>query len=243
RYITNPSPGTIYLYGGYGDRDTYTQTPGGCYTSPGRFRDLCPQADGSWILTYADRSTVTFAPLDGSPSQGKFIKIRDTDANRIDGFYDNTGRLTMITDTLGRPITIAYDTDGYISAITHFGGRAVTYGRCVASDPDCMPGDLRSVTSPPVTDTPNGGDFPAGKTTLYVYTKNTGQPALDHNLIEVKHPANQDGYSSFARAVYTSSTNPTEAAFDRVQKVVFGDDPFTGITYVYAPAVPGEENP
>src|SRR6185503_16570953 len=142
-----------------------------------------PQADGTWVLTFPGHTTWRFASLDGSPGQGRILAVQDSDSNTMSFVYDSSGRLSTISDTLGRPITVSYDPDGYIAAVSDFSGRTVTYQRYTVADSDGMPGDLASVTSPPITGTPNGNDFPDGTPTLYTYTKNTGQPGLDHNLL------------------------------------------------------------
>jgi len=47
------------------------------------------------------------------------------------------------------------------------------------------PGDLASVTSPPVTGTPNGNDFPLGKTTAYTYSTGYLDDRENHLLLSV----------------------------------------------------------
>ena len=42
--------------------------------------------------------------------------------------------------------------------------------------------------SPAVTGTPNGNDFPTGKTTRYTYSSGFGDPRLNHNLLSVTAP-------------------------------------------------------
>ena len=60
----------------------------------------------------------------------------------------------------------------FIESVTDFTGRSVTYEYYQNGDAHGAFGDLRSVTSPPVTGVPTGNDFPQGKTTVYRY--NTG---------------------------------------------------------------------
>jgi len=48
-----------------------------------------------------------------------------------------------------------------------------------------MPGDLKTVTSPPVTGTPNGNDFPFGKTTTYTYSTGFADERENHLLLSV----------------------------------------------------------
>ncbi|HJQ96701.1 MAG TPA: DUF6531 domain-containing protein, partial [Candidatus Polarisedimenticolaceae bacterium] len=226
----------ITLHAGNGRADVYAPSTTGCYVSPGFFRELCPQADGSWVLTFADRTTWRFAALDGSPTQGRIVEAQDTDANTMSFAYDSTGKLQTITDTLGRPVTIAYTAGGYVSSITDFAGRQVVYQSCSAVDPTCMPGDLASVTSPPITGTPNGNDLPEGRKTLYTYAAYTGDPALDHNLNTVGKWFRLDNNAEpqvIVHNVYSGA--------DRLEKQVYGDDPFTSVSYVYATPPAAEE--
>ena len=54
-------------------------------------------------------------------------------------------------------------------------------------------GDLKSVTSPPVTGTPNGNDFPDGKTTTYTYSTGYTNDAENHLLLSVIDANGADG--------------------------------------------------
>jgi len=67
-------------------------------------------------------------------------------------------------DDSTRTNTVAYNSDGRLAGVTDFSGRTVTYQyyRGLPGEQG-GPGDLASVTSPPVTGTPNGNDFPLGK--------------------------------------------------------------------------------
>ena len=56
--------------------------------------------------------------------------------------------------------------DGYIDSITDFAGRTVTYEHYGEGESEGSEGDLKSVTTPVVTGTPTGNDFPSGKTTI-----------------------------------------------------------------------------
>src|SRR5262249_41781673 len=97
-------------------------------------------------------------------------------------------------DDLGRTNSITYNSDGRVSAVTDFSGRTVTYQyyQGIPADKGGV-GDLATVTSPPVTGTPNGNDFPSGKATTYTYTK--GFPpsleAQNHLLLSVMDATGQ----------------------------------------------------
>lgn len=83
--------------------------------------------------------------------------------------------------TSGRPITYHYSDQRRLAYIEDFIGRRVTF----TYDDS---GDLVAVTSPAVTGTPNGNDFPQGKTTRYAYSNGSTDPVLNHNLIVITAP-------------------------------------------------------
>jgi len=89
-------------------------------------------------------------------------------------------------DDLGRTNLISYNASGQLASVTDFSGRTVTYQYYTGLPADQGgAGDLASVTSPPVTGTPNGNDFPAGKTNSYTYTKGFpfAQDSQNHLLL------------------------------------------------------------
>src|SRR5439155_18487878 len=79
------------------------------------------------------------------------------------------------------PIAYHYNADGRLDFIEDFIGRRVTFGSDTA-------GDLVTVTSPAVTGTPNGNDFPNGKTNRYAYSSGFADEKLNHNLIAITAP-------------------------------------------------------
>src|SRR5205807_2599357 len=127
-----------------------------------------------FTLTFPDTGKWVFNALTATTAPGKLNQIVDRNGNTLQLHYDFQGRCDYIVDSLGRTNTLAYNTAGQLASVTDFSGRAVTYQYYGAKDTGRSPGDLKSVTSPPVTGTPNGNDFPAGKTTTYTYS--TGFP-------------------------------------------------------------------
>src|SRR6185295_14526049 len=109
--------------------------------------------------------------------------------------YDTSGRLTQIVDDLDRTNTVAYDTSGHVASVTDCFGRTVTYHyyRGLIGEPGGA-GDLASVTSPPVTGTPNGNDFPSGKTTTYTYSTGYLDDRENHLLLTVRDANGQVKY-------------------------------------------------
>jgi len=116
-----------------------------------------------FTLTFPDNGKWEFNALDGSPQAGKIARCVDRAGNALRFNYDGSGRLTEIIDTLERSYRLSYDSLGHIQALTDFNGRSVTYSYYRARDPSGNDGDLRSMTSPAVTGTPNGNDFPSAK--------------------------------------------------------------------------------
>ena len=88
------------------------------------------------------------------------------------------GQLTQIVDDLDRTNTVAYNTAGLVANVTDFSGRAVRY----EYDGN---GDLVACVSPPVTGTPNGNDFPGGKTNRYTYSSGYLDDRENHLLLSV----------------------------------------------------------
>jgi YD repeat-containing protein len=166
-----PLGGNILVHDGTGRVDTYRPDTNGVYTCPEFFREGT-LSNNVFTLTFADTGYWKFNPLTGSSTAGKLSKIVDRNGNTISLNYDLSGRLAEVVDDLGRTNTVAYDSAGRLSAVTDFSGRSVTYQYYQGLQADQGgPGDLASVTSPPVTGTPNGNDFPTGKTTTYTYTR------------------------------------------------------------------------
>jgi RHS repeat-associated protein len=152
-----------------GRNDRYLVNNQGNFVAPPEFyTTLVRNSDGSYTLTYRDRTVKQFS------STGALLEISDRNGNSLSFSYNGSGQLATVTDTLGRTITYTYNAGGNLTQIQDFEGRTVTYSY------DAY-GDLTSATTPAVTGTPNGNDFPAGKTTRYTYDSN-------HNLLTITRP-------------------------------------------------------
>ena len=166
RCVQNTSGG-MDVFDGTGRKDTFKPQTNGVYTCPEFFREGT-LTGGVFRLTFADTGYWEFNPLVGSATAGKLSKIVDRNGNTMSLNYDGSGLLTQIVDDLDRTNTMAYNTDGRLASVTDSFGRMVTYQYYHGLPGEQGgPGDLASVTSPPVTGTPNGNDFPSGKTTTY----------------------------------------------------------------------------
>ena len=172
----------VVLCDGTGRRDILRRQPNGTFTASGMFREGVMTNSG-FRLTFADGGYWDFAAPPGGSTAGKLVLnlLRDRAGNESTCAYDGAGRLSAVVDDLGRTNRIAYHPDGRVASITDFSGRSVTYSyyRGLPGE-DGAPGDLASVTSPPVTGTPNTNDFPAGKTTTYTYSHGFPQDVDNH---------------------------------------------------------------
>lgn len=210
--------GNIFVLSGFARKDLYLEEPGGNFTSPdGFFTRLRDNGDGT--LTLRDRGGMkyTFFDFAGGVRDGAIKSKQDRNGNTIRYLYDLAGRLEEVRDTLDRPILYGYDGNGRITSLTDFAGRQVKFGY----DSN---GDLVSVTSPVVTGTPNGNNYPNEKTTSYAYSTGFGEPALNHNLLTITRPnevaLEPDGPPMLVNVYGTNIGDPE--TFDRVAQQDFG---------------------
>jgi YD repeat-containing protein len=177
------SSGGMDVYDGAGRKDSYKLQTNGVYTCPEFFNEGT-LSNNIFRLTFADTGYWEFNPLDGSATAGTLARVVDRLGNIISLRYAG-GLLTQIVDDLGRTNTIVHNSDGRVSSVTDFSGRTVTYAYYVLGEAGGSPGDLKSVTSPPITGTPNGNDFPFGKTNTYTYSTGYANDAENHLLLSV----------------------------------------------------------
>ena len=182
-------------------------------------------------LTFADTGFWEFKPFDGTVTAGKIGRSVDRNSNQLTFSYDISGRLSQIVDTLGRTNTIAYNAAGQIQSFTDFSGRAITYAYYGNGDLDGDATDLKSVTTPPVTGTPNTNDFPLGKTMVYKYSKSFADDRENHLLLSVTDPKGQATY----KHVYQH--NQTDLEFLRCVSQQQGNTNEI-LTYAYVPQTP-----
>ena len=199
------------VFDGRNRKDTYRLQADGTYAADQLFSEGT-LSNNVFTLKFADNGVWKFHPLDGSVAQGKIANTYDRSSNCMAFAYSPGGQLTNVVDTLGRSILVSYNADGFISAVTDFTGRQVTYSYYTNGAAGGSFGDLKSVTSPAVTGTPTGNDFPSGKTVTYTYSTGEIDERLNHNLLTITDAKGQ----TWLRNTYSSTTNPADYNFDRL---------------------------
>ena len=233
------NPANLLVRAGDSRTDSFAPNALGCFGAPGFFEELCPQPDGTHVLTFPDGTTWSFSPLDGSAAQGRIVQARDAYGNAMGFAYDGSGRLSTITDTLDRTVQLAYNARSLVESVTDFTGRSVRYSYYDGIESGGAIDDLKSVTSPPVTGTPTGNDFPQGKKTAYTYSNDFLVGELNHNLTSITDGLGQ----TVARFAYSLTDNRVDPAFDRLYRVELPDTASTAVeTYAYVSQTPSAGN-
>ena len=229
---------------GNGFTDVWVSYPGEAGYRPfqgffGKLRALGPSQ--GYQIRYPDGTVKTFGQrvLDDDGHQiWMLTRTEDRSGNAMTLQISPTGVVSSATDTLGRVILFAYTPEGRLASVTDFAGRTLVYSYDAR-------GDLVSVRSPVVVGTPNGNDFPAGKTTTYRYLGAAGctEEALRHNLQSITDGRGQ----TFLVNAYTSIADPLCGApglpADTVAYQEYGGGaPAPRIQYAYEP-VPGGVGP
>jgi YD repeat-containing protein len=235
-YIQQPDPQKVEVHDGNTRSDVFLQQLDGTFALDEFFREGV-FSNGFFVLEFPDGGAWEFLPFGGGAAQGKINRIIDRNGNALSFQYDGSGLLAGITDTLGRLITVGYTNIAgtqRIGTVMDFAGRTVRYEYYKAGEEEGSPGDLKSVTSPAVTGTPNGNDFPQGKTTVYTYSRGFVEEELNHNLLSIRDGKGQ---------VWLLNTYSEAKDFlhDRVVRQIWGYD--TEMLKIhYAPQTPGAGN-
>ena len=235
--VESPSDDTLKLFNGDGREDVFRRQTDGTYALDEFFVVGRKNRDGTFTFTFPDNGTWNFFPLDGRAG-GKISTIVDRNANRLAFGYDEKGRLTEIIDTLGRPIRVEHNADGFIQSVIDFTGRRVTYTYYRDGDTNGSSGDLKSVTRPAVVGTPNGNDFPEGKTTSYTYSKGFADERLNHNLLTITDPRKQ----TYLENIYSETADPKGFDFCRLRRQIWGGNDRDTIDIAYVRQKPTEQN-
>jgi RHS repeat-associated protein len=168
--------GDMLCFPGNGRSDLYVSQPDGGFESPaGFYTRLVTNVTG---FTLRDRLGMKY----NFDTSGRVSRCEDRIGNHLDYGYTNAnGLVSHAIDEFGRRIDFLYDGQDRLETIRDFTGR-----ECVFTyDAD---NNLVAARSPTVTGTPQGNDFPSGKTERYTYDTNQADPRLAHNLLEVIAP-------------------------------------------------------
>jgi RHS repeat-associated protein len=212
--------GDVVRIDGSNRADFYTHNPDGSYTDPnGFFTRLTLNGDGTFTERQQDGTIIGYGMADNT-GVAVMTSMADREGDTLRFQYDaNTGQLTHVIDTLGRPIDYIYDGRGLLTEVRDFDGRSIRFQYDAH-------GELVAETSPAVTGTPNGNDFPNGKTTRYTYSEGFSDARLNHELLTVTAP-NEVADGGPPRLVYVYDT--TGADTGRVQSLNMGGTNATGV--------------
>jgi RHS repeat-associated protein len=204
--------------------DIYTLNPDGItYTDPhGFFTYLVILPDGSFSERDQAGTVTTYAKPD-KMGRASLTSQTDRDGNKLTFSYNAQGLLSTATDPLGRTFTFTYDPGGtgLLTGVTDYAGRTESFSY------DAL-GEMVSETTPPVTGTPTGNDFPSGKTTRYTYSEFYSSEALNHEITSITAP-NEVADGGPARTVYAYDTNPSSPNAGRVTGVTWGGTNYSGV--------------
>ena len=230
--------GDILYFDGTGRMEGFIRIDSTHFFSPtGQFASLTEHGDGSFTLREAEGTKRVFHALDGSNRQGALAGLEDRHGNSISMEYDSQGLLASISDASGRSITLVHDASGRLVSASDFTGRAVVYSYD-------SHGDLVAVRSPIVTGTPNGNDFPEGRTTAYSYSNGLADVRANHNLLSITAP--QEAAAAGPPVLQnTYGGNTASFEFDRIIAQTIGGTNATGFpaggarSFTYASLGPG----
>ncbi len=229
----------LYLHDGTGRVHKCVKVRYDTWTAPAALTALIIQdASGRFTLRTRTGHVIRFDDLNGSNKQGAITSFTDADGNTSSFLYDHQGLLRTIVDVMGRPTTLEYDATGRVTRMTDFTGHAVLIGH----DFD---GNLSSITTPPVTGTPTGNDFPAGKTTRFRYETASPIPQLRHNILGITAPNQAGSQVEFMQITYGTALGTF--SLDRVASQMIGGSqpgqpPAGGrVTFTYQPFSPGPD--
>lgn len=212
--------GDVLRVDGLGRVDRYVLAAGS-YESPSAFYTrLARNLDGSYDERDRHGMVHSFSATNGV-GVARLARKRDRNGNQMTFQYNPLDQLTNVVDTLGRSIAYSYDVNGRLTQVTDFIGRSLRF----SYDAN---GDLATVTSPAVTGTPNGNDFPLGKTTRYTYSSGSGDARFNHNLLTVTAP-NEVAAGGPPRLVAQYDTNPASTNADRVVSLFLGGTNASGV--------------
>lgn len=211
-YLRPLSQGRMAVWTGRLSEDIYVPAADGSFDPPlGVFRKLerAPSAGilpDRWILGERGGRKLVFDVPPSWPLQQiiPLTSVEDAAGNAQALTYDVQGRLDRVTDRAGRYLALDYGDCGLLERLRDHTGRNWRYQH----DPEIE--HLVACTTPPTR------EFPAGRTTRYLYDRFNRHTALQHDLVAIVDP---DG-----RVVVENQygEDPMTADFGRVVRQEFG---------------------
>lgn len=196
----------VALYGGDGRQDVLAKGADGKFTATGVFRDGEFRPDASFMLTFADRSTMTFRPLDGSAAQGKIATLADRNGVALTCAYGSGGELVSISSQFGQSLTCTYGSSGQLATVADQTGRFVQYSYYGGGGGGGSVGDLASISCAQIP-----GQAPLANPVTFTYSTGNLDDLLNHNLLTVA-----DGSGRVLEEYqYSSQADPTQLDYDK----------------------------
>ncbi len=201
------SASRVVIHDGGGRADIFLRQADATYRCEGMFREGRFTGD-TFTLTFADKGTWTFNPLDRSPSSGKIAAITDRNGLALTCAYNpTTGLLASVSDSFSPPhsLNVTWDGTGFITRVADSSGRSVQFTPYGAANPDGNEGDLKSASSPQI-----GGTISVVGATIYTYSTGNSDPNLNHNLLSIT-----DGAGRLLEAfAYSAQSDPLQLDYD-----------------------------
>jgi RHS repeat-associated protein len=213
---------------GYGRADRY-KFNGSTFESPvGFYTQLRRNSDGTFIERDKNGTKVFYSAPDDQKIC-RMTELRDRNGNRMRFIYNEAKQLIEVIETLGRSIRYRYNDRGHLIEVEDFFGRKIKFQyNDERNTARTGPGDLIAVTSPEVTGTPNGNNFPDGKTTRYRYNSDFADQKLNHNMVEIIAP-NEVAASGRPRVSVEYDNSPASPNIDRVLNQSIGGTNASGV--------------
>jgi RHS repeat-associated protein len=219
--FSNAKLGDVIRMDGMSRGDLYSLINPGQWNAPTGFYTQLSQTESGYVERDQKGAVVEYTAV--APNEAVHMtSLSDRNGNTMRFEYNADGQQIRVLDTYGRPIEYSYDERGYLTQVEDFIGRMIT----LAYDQN---GDLISVTSPSVTGTPNGNDFPNGKTIEFSYSSGFEDERFNHNLLTITAP-NEVANGGSPRFVLTYNTDPTSPSADRVLTQTIGGTNASGFS-------------
>ncbi len=208
--------GSLIVMDGFSRSDIYGLQEDGTYSPvKGAYVRLTKTEEGSFELRDSEGNKKTY------DSNGYYIRLEDRHGNYMTFLRDEEGKPVEVIDTMGRSIYYFYNDSGRLTEVKDFTDRSLKFEYNEA-------GDLVAVTSPAVTGTLTGNDFPEGKKELYTYSSGYSDNKLNHDLLTITAP-NETATGGIPRTIIEYGTDSDAYSFGRVVKMTYGGTNAEGI--------------